>query len=467
MQSSQNSLNRRSFLKLASMSIGAGVLAACGTPQPITPQAEVPQSGAEQTEPTLPAPTNKDAVQWWVGWGELVPLFDSIKQMEPFKALMGNNDVEMKPSISDEVLFTALAAGTPPDIASNVSYLDLFAREVCLDISDWVSASTIIKKEDFISGNWDGGFYKGKQYGVPTLECFVRFGLNYNTRMVEAAGLDPDKPPVTWDETLAWHKALTKFDSAGNLLTIGLDPMDAEGSAIGDGFLAARSWGFKWFDLETGKFNLDHDQMANAFDTYAEFYKIVGPDKMSGMRQVAANETWGGSYNAEVQAMIIEGYWHPGETQAQKPEVAQYNRATWVPVPEERRGEKVQGTGGHYVVFFKGAKKAEAGFKFAEFLTTDELCDKIFKELGWLPAYKPYLDKADPNAYPGLDFYFQSVKEATDMQPAIACPITSFVQTNYEQLSDDVNRGKMTGKDAAAELQQRCEKEYKNAGFGA
>ncbi len=182
---------------------------------------------------------------------------------------------------------------------------------------------------------------------------------------------------------------------------------------------------------------------------------------------MAANETWGGSYNAEVQAMIIEGYWHPGETQAQKPDVAQYNRATWVPVPEARRDEKVQGTGGHYVVYFKGAKNIEAGFNFTEFLTTNELCDKIFKELGWLPAYQPYLDTADPNAYPGLDFYFKSVTEATDMQPAIACPITSFVQTTYEQLSDQVNRGQMRGKDASVEFQDQCEKAYKAAGFGA
>jgi ABC-type glycerol-3-phosphate transport system substrate-binding protein len=206
--------------------------------------------------------------------------------------------------------------------------------------------------------------------------------------------------------------------------------------------------------------------MGEAFDTYARFYQIVGPDKMAEMRKVPGNETWGGSYNAEVQAMIIEGYWHPGETQAQAPEVAQYNLATWVPVPEARRGAKVQGTGGHYVVFFEDAKNTEAGFKFTEFLTTDELCAKIFTELGWLPAYKPYLDKVDSNTYPGLDFYFKSVNDATDMQPAIACPITSFVQTTYDQLSDDVNRGKMTGWQAAKEFQERCQTEYKNAGFG-
>lgn len=466
-QQSKKSVSRRDFLKVASLTVGAGVLAACSTPKAITPEALATATGAAAAEQkaTAPAPANKDAVQWWTGWGELVPFFDEIKKMPKFHDLMGNTDVEMKPSIQDEVLFTAIAAGTPPDIASNISYLDIFARDVCLDVSNWVAKSSILKKDDFITGNWDGGFYKGKQYGVPTLECFVRFGLDYNTRMVEAAGLDPEKPPVTWDETLEWHKKLTTFDSAGNLKTIGLDPLDAEGSAIADGFLAARSWGVKWFDPESGKFDLANDKMAAAFDTYAEFYKVVGPDKMSGMRQVAGNDTWGGSFNSEVQAMIIEGYWHPGETMSQKPEVGKLNRATWVPVPEDRRGTKVQGTGGHYVVFMKDAKKTEAGFKFSEFLSTEELCGEIFKQLGWLPAYKPYLDKADPKAFPGLEFYFQSVKEATDMQPAIACPISSFVQTNYDQLSDDVNRGKMTGKDAAAEFQTRCEKEYKNAGF--
>ena len=117
----------------------------------------------------------------------------------------------------------------------------------------------------------------------------MRFGLDYNAKMVEEAGLDPDNPPVTWDETLEWHRQLTKFDSAGNLLTIGLDPYDAEGGGFGDGFLAGRSWGFKWFDPATGTFDLDNDGMAEAFEVMGEFYRIVGPDKMGGMRSVAAN----------------------------------------------------------------------------------------------------------------------------------------------------------------------------------
>lgn len=457
---SNRKLSRRDFLKIASLTAGAGLLAACGAPQSAATEAA---SGA-QPQATQPS-VAKEPIQWWVGWGELVPFFDSFKTMPRFKELMGDYDVEMKPNVSNEALLTAIAAGTPPDIAANVPYYDLFAREVCVEISDWVAKSSIIRKEDYIEGNWSGGFYQGKMYGVPTLECFVRFGLNYNARMVEAAGLDPDKPPVTWDEALEWHRALTKFDSAGNLLQIGLDPYDAEGGGIGDGFFAARSWGFKWFDPDTGTFNLANDKMAESFEVMGEFYRIVGPDKMSGMRSVAGNDTWGGSYNAEVQAMIIEGYWHPGETMAQMPEVAKYNRATWSPVPESRRGVKFQGTGGHYNIFFRGAKNAEPAFRFAEFLNTDEVCDKMFKDLGWLPAYKPYLSKADPNAYPGLKWYFDSVTEATEIEHAIPCPILGFVDTTYAELREAVYRGQKTGQQAAEEFQQRCEAEYKNAGF--
>lgn len=473
--------SRREFLKAASLATVSGLLASCGPATQVTPAAAPTEAGAAtapteaaattggeaQPEPTDSlAPLNPEAIQWWVGWGELVPMFDSIKQLPQFKELLGGADVEMKPSITNEALFTSLAAGTPPDIASNIPYQDLFSRDVCLSIEDWVAKSSIIKKENFIQGNWDGGFYKGKQYGVPTLECFVRFGMDYNSRMVETAGLDPDKPPVTWDEALEWHKKLTKFDSAGNLLQIGLDPYDAIGGGFGDGFLAARSWGFKWFDPDSGKFDLNNEKMAEAFEVMGEFYKIAGPDKMRGMRQVAGNDTWGGSFNAEVQAMIIEGYWHPGETQAQKADVAKFNRATWIPVPESRRGAKIQGSGGHYVVFFKEAKKADLGFKFAEFLSTDELCNKIFKELGWLPAYQPFLDKTDPKAYPGLEFYFQSVKEATEFENAIFCPIQAFVETQYQQLREAVYRGEKTGAAAAEEFQKNCEQEYKNAGFG-
>ncbi len=119
-------------------------------------------------------------------------------------------------------------------------YLDYMARGVLQSVGDLVATSKIIKKEDFIQSNWDGGFYKGTQYGIPANECFVRYALCYNGRMVEKAGLDPKTPPETWSEVLDWHTKLTKFDTAGNLTQIGLDPYDSIGGSMNpiDGFFA-------------------------------------------------------------------------------------------------------------------------------------------------------------------------------------------------------------------------------------
>lgn len=466
-------LTRRDFLRLGALTTGAVVLASCGgqAPAPAEKPAEQPaeQKPAEE-KPTEAPPAESVTVQYWFGWGNFAGKpWDEMQKTKEFADAIGNNKIELKGSAGDDVLPPAVAAGTPPDGASNCQYLDFMARDVLVPIDEWVAASSLVKKDNYLEGNWNDGFYKGKMYGVPAAEGFLRYGLNYNSEMVKNAGLDPDKPPETWSECMEWHKAITKFDDAGNLKQIGFDPYDAMGGqlAIQDGFYPAVSWNWKWFDADSGKFDLDNDKMAQAFEVMGEFYRFVGPDKMAGMRQVEGQGTWGGSYNTEVQAMLIEGYWHPGETVIQKPDVAAKNRATWAPVPDDRKGAKVQGFGGHYVIIFKEAKHQKEMFKVAEFLNTNAACDIIFKEVGWLPGLKPYIATVDTKAYPGLDFYFKSMNEATEWSSPARCPITNYARQQFNELKESVYRDQMTGKEAAAEFQKRCEAEYKQGGFGA
>lgn len=464
----RSSLSRRDFLRASSFLALGGVLAACAAP-PGVEQAAQQAEQAQQPEAQAPAAASGDAVQYWVGWGNYQPAFDAIVQTDEWAEWMGDTKVELKSSTTAEALLTAVAAGTPPDGASNREYLDYMARGVLLPLDDWLSTSEVVKQENYLEGTWRDGSYQGVMYGVPANEGFLRYGLNYNARMVEEAGLDPDTPPQTWSECMEWHKALTKFDDAGNLLQVGLDAYDAMGGqlAIQDGFFASVSWGWQWFDPETGKFDLDNEMMIQAFEVMGEFTKLAGPDNMAGMRQVEGQGGWGPSYNAEVQAMIIEGYWHPGETQIQKPEVAQYNRASWAPVPDARKGVKVQGTGGHYVIIYKDAKHTEGMFKVAEFLNTDTALKIIFENTGWLPGMPKFLESVDPAAYPGLDFYFKSVDEATEWSSPARCPISQFASQQYVQLREANFRDEMTAAEAAAEFQKRCEEEYKNAGFAS
>jgi ABC-type glycerol-3-phosphate transport system substrate-binding protein len=466
----EKKLSRRDFLRVSALTAAGAALAACAPATPAPTEKPAEPAEEQPPEPVEEAPAEEGVlINYWAIWSQYVRPWEGIQALDEYKELIGNNQIELKTGFDAETLLTAVAGGEPPDAVSHPAgqYLDYMARGVLLPIEDLVATSSIIKEADFLEGSWSNGFYQGTQYGVPANEGFLRYGLNYNAKLVEEAGLDPDNPPETWSECMEWHEALTKFDDAGNLQQVGLDPYDAMGGSLqfDNGFYAALSWGFNWFDEEAGTFNLNNDMMAESFDVEGEFYRFAGPDNMAGMRQVEGQGTWGGSFNTEVQAMLIEGYWHPGETSSEKPEVAEHNRSSWPPVPDSRKGTKAQGYGGHYILLFKEAPNAEPAFKIAELMNTTPACDVMFQELGWLPALKPYLATVDQTTYPGLEFYFKSVDEATAWHTPARCPITGFVQTQYVELREAVYRDEMTGAEAAEEFQKRCEEEYKAAGF--
>lgn len=148
-----------------------------------------------------------------------------------------------------------------------------------------------------------------------------------------------------------------------------------------------------------------------------------------------------------------------------QPEVAKVNKASWSPVPASRKGAKVQGAGGHLWTIFKESKDPETMYKIGELLNQKEPCDILWKSQGWLPAIKAYLDQVDASVYPGLDFYFASYRDATDMYTPPRCEIYTFINNEYVSIKDKVNRDEMTAEQAAEELQKRAEEEYKNQGF--
>ena len=451
-----NGISRRQFLQWGAMTAGVVALAACA---PAGAPAAGTGSGSEGAAPAA-APA---VVQYWVGWGNLDPAIEKIVATEEFKAHMGGATLEFKPSSGQEPVMTAIAAGTPPDGASNVSYVNLFVRGATIDVKDMADASTVLKKDDILDGIWNSAFYKGAMIGVPGIECFNWWGLNVNTNAAEQAGLDATTLPKTWDEVLEWHKAMTKKDDAGNLLQFGLDPYDA--MANEPDFIAA-SFGVKWFDEETGKFDLANPRIAEGLDTLGEFIRIAGPDQFAGMRQVEGNGTWGAAYNAGIQNMITEGYWHPGETQIQMPEVAQFNRASWAPVPADRKDANIMATGLHAVVIFKDAKNKEGAFKLGEFFQTPTALDTIFGEVGWIHGVKSWLATIDKNKYPGQAFYVDAGPEVTEWTIGRRCPINDFVITQYTELREQVYRDLMEPQAAADELQKRAEGEWQAQGLG-
>lgn len=461
-------LSRREFLRVAAGTAGATLLAACA-PQTVVQQAEEPQA-AEQ-EPAAaeaqPAPEEKVTIQWWHGWGGLTGVNAMQAVADAFNAQSDEIFVErLQVDEVHEKYLTAIAGGAPPDCEiGNLNYSEFWAREVLHVLDDRIASSTIIDLQDILPAALEGAKWQGKTYGVPCIESSVRFAFSYNETLIRDAGLDPDSPPQTWDETYEWHVATTKFDSAGNIEILGFDPMDAMGgSGPGppDPFFWPPSYGLTWWDKNDNTFHFDDDRFVAILETINRFYEHAGVEKMAGYR--SSYGTWTqsptASFPAQVQAMVVNGPWQPGELARSSPEGV--FRYTWGPTPEERRGTKFQATGGHYGSIPNGAAHPDEAFKFLEFCTLNEVQDIVFEQTGWLGPRISWNEQLDASVYSGLDFYVDSITQADEMWPSAGCPVSNFVGQQWTNAVDAVNFGDKTPAEAAQDIQKLCTDELHN-----
>lgn len=118
---------------------------------------------------------------------------------------------------------TAHKSGTPPVISVLLS-TDMFTL---IDEEAIVPVDPMLKTDDdkkwlasFFPGFMENSQTGGKTWGVPFQRSTVV--LYYNKEMFKEAGLDPEKPPATWEEQAAFAEKLTKRDGAGNVTQWGV-----------------------------------------------------------------------------------------------------------------------------------------------------------------------------------------------------------------------------------------------------
>jgi len=118
---------------------------------------------------------------------------------------------------------TAHKAGNPP-VTSVLLSTDMFTL---IDEDAIVPIDTFVKTAD--DKAWLAGFSKafmlnsqsgGKTWGIPFQRSTIV--MYYNKELFKAAGLDPNKPPATWAETLDAAKKLTVKDASGKVTQWGV-----------------------------------------------------------------------------------------------------------------------------------------------------------------------------------------------------------------------------------------------------
>jgi multiple sugar transport system substrate-binding protein len=101
----------------------------------------------------------------------------------------------------------AAATGKLPDVFMPPGLLmpPLAANNVLLPLGDSIPPEL---KSDIAQSYWDAATWNGQIVAVPAV--INPQALWYNADLFKQAGLDPDKPPTTWDELVADAKAITE-----------------------------------------------------------------------------------------------------------------------------------------------------------------------------------------------------------------------------------------------------------------
>ena len=375
-------------------------------------------------------------VQFW----SYVPLDNPglYPTIEKFNQSQGNIKIEAKfIPFADfkRQLTVAIAGGTPPDCAlvDNPDYASYIAMGVFEDLGPRI-AKWEYKEKDFYPGPWQSCRWQGRQYGIPfETNTLVLF---YNVDLFQEAGLDPNKPPKTWEELTSYAAKLTKDGVFGLSICA----------------VASEEGTFQWlpFLQQNGGdiFHLDSPAAIEALQLWVDWIQkgyvskeIVNMDQWSGVRPQFQNG---------VAAMMINGPWCVKPIRDEVPDL------NWKVAPLPGRKKQASAMGGVDFGIIKKAKNADAAWEFIKWLYKPENITEFWQKFGTLPLMPAIAAKAPYwKGDPVFDVLLEQMKYAAPRGPHPKWPqISTAIFTAMQEALTGTKTAEQALKDAAKRVKQ-------------
>lgn len=313
---------------------------------------------------------------WHVWGGPRLPMIEDM--IAKFEA--ENPDITVSHTLMDQgemaqKYLTAIASGNPPNVIMMHSgrFFPAFAeRNVLVDLTPYVEADGLDVHEVFYSSDAENYIWEGAVLGLPVATDSGAWNFFYDAEAFEAAGLDPDSPPTTWQELEEYAAKLTVKDG-DRFVQIGFSPV------------SAANYPFKeWLTLNNGKFISD-DGKTILFDSpegvetlewivgmydrlYGGFDKVIDLAGQPGGGGRNAKGIW---YDGQL-AMHFDGVWHYAQLQANAPDKPV--RAALMPYNGNNPDAGLVNAGGvgwGYSIP-KGASNLDDSWKFLKYATAGE-----------------------------------------------------------------------------------------------
>lgn len=282
-------------------------------------------------------------------------------------------------AMNPQKLMTSIVGHVPPDVI----------RQDRFTIGDWASRGAFQPLDGYLAGEksdpegvhpenyypaaWNEALYKGKVYGIPAgIDDRM---LYYNRALFREVGLDPDKPPQTWDELLDVAKKLTKLNPDGTYQRIGFIPN------YGNSWLYLYSWqnGGEFLSADGRTCTLAAPENIGALQYMTDVYDALGGNNKVSIYQSGFQGGEQDPFFTGKLGMKIDGNWTVGNIARYAPGLD--FAVAPAPVPKERlegtgrfagKPKFITWTGGFSFAVPTGARHADAAWRFIRFMSSTE-----------------------------------------------------------------------------------------------
>ncbi len=355
-----------------------------------------------------------------------------------FNKLNTGIKVEYRQIQFDDVVSEAMRAystGQAPDIIAidNPEHALFSSRGAFLDLTDMIAKSSVVKISSYFPGPLASTMWDGKNYGLPKATNTI--ALYYNKDMFKAKGLDPNKPPQTWDELVDAARKLT--DPSANVYGLAFSAKANEEGTFQ--FLP-------WVQMAGGSYeHINSEGAVKALDIWKTIIaeKLASPDTLTRGQWDST-----GTFNSGNAAMAISGPWELDRMVSE----AKFDwGVALLPVPEVG-AERSSAMGDFNWAIFSNTQHPAEAFKVLEYFASQD--DRMFKDFGQLPARSDIAipETRVPLKDAALKVFIEQLKFAKPRGPHPEWPkISKAIQDAIQAALT----GQMTSKDALAQAAEK------------
>ncbi len=382
----------------------------------------------------------------WHPWGGVAgPRFDRlIRTFEERHPRIKIQPVYTQNTLStNQKFFTAVAAGTPPD----VTFVDgpqvaSWAEWGALEPLDQPLRSAGIRADDYYPPTWRQNLYRDRVWAL-TYCADPNFAFGINREVFRSAGLDPDHIPESIEEVTELSDRLT-VSRNGVIERIGLIPW-AQYGAANSMFTWGWAFGGEFYDAATRTITADHPRLVRALEWMASFAGKLDPARIASLQQGFGTAELNPFYIGKMvmQCLVI------GEIDniARFAPHLDYGLG-FIPAPPdgERRSAWV---GGWCLAIPKGARNREDAWEFLRYLCHDAEGTRVVgREAGLFPGmrHSPYFDEVRHK--PRYADYFRILETTQHQRPVM--PVQNFYMRELERAVEAAYYGRTSPAEALA-----------------